>query len=116
MRINSLAAIVFGVLSVSAADGLAQTPRMLPRQSGGCGKTHFAPGITHYHDMQSSGRERKYSIHIPSGYDEDSAYALVLGFHGSDSVGFFFEADTKMSESRFSGNVGFSTSLKHHAC
>ena len=109
MRITSLAASAFGVLSVSAAVGLGQAPVMSPRQCGGCGKTHFAPGITHYHNMRSSGRQREYSVHIPSDYDEDNAHPLVLGFHGSDSVGFFFEVDTKMSESRFSGNVGFGT-------
>ncbi|KAK7750003.1 hypothetical protein SLS62_008112 [Diatrype stigma] len=75
---------------------------VVERQSEGCGKTHFFNGITQYYNLTSSGRDRQYSIHLPGDYDEASPYPVVLGFHGSDSVGFFFEADTKMSEDRFS--------------
>lgn len=91
---------------------LATTPQstlgattVVGRQSEGCGKTHFFNGITQYYDLTSSGRDRQYSIHLPGGYDEANPYPVVLGFHGSDSVGFFFEADTKMSEGRFSSGV-----------
>ncbi|KAI0599172.1 carbohydrate esterase family 1 protein [Biscogniauxia sp. FL1348] len=72
--------------------------------TAGCGKTHFFNGITQYSGLTSSGRSRKYSIHLPSDYDETKPYPLVLGFHGSSSIGLFFEVDTKMSESRFSAN------------
>ncbi|KAI1813548.1 carbohydrate esterase family 1 protein [Poronia punctata] len=72
--------------------------------AAGCGKERILKGITTYHDLTSSGRERNYSVHIPGDYDETKAYPVVLGFHGSDSIGFFFEADTKLSESRFSAN------------
>lgn len=75
------------------------------RQTEGCGKTHLFNGITQYYDLTSSERERQYSVHLPSDYDEANPYPVVLGFHGSDSVGFFFEVDTKMSESRFSSDV-----------
>ncbi|KAI1391442.1 carbohydrate esterase family 1 protein [Hypoxylon trugodes] len=77
--------------SVVAADG-----------SAGCGKTDAIPDI--YRGLTSSGRLRTYSIHLPSNYSESSPYPVVLGFHGSSSVGLFFEADTKMSEDRFSAN------------
>ncbi|KAI0011098.1 carbohydrate esterase family 1 protein [Xylariaceae sp. FL0662B] len=70
----------------------------------GCGESHSFTGITHYHDLKSSGRERKYSIHLPGDYDESKPYPLVLGFHGSSSVGFFFEVDSKLSEDRYSAN------------
>jgi hypothetical protein len=63
------------------------------------------PGITTYHSLKSSGRDRKYSVHLPSQYDKSKPYPLVLGFHGSSSIGLFFEVDTKMSESRFSASV-----------
>ncbi|KAI5918577.1 carbohydrate esterase family 1 protein [Camillea tinctor] len=72
--------------------------------TAGCGKTHLFNGITQYHSLTSSGRTRKYSIHLPGDYDKTAPYPLVLGFHGSSSIGFFFEVDTKMSESRFSAN------------
>lgn len=74
-------------------------------QAEGCGETHLFNGITQYHDLTSSGRERQYSIHLPGDYDKTNPYPVVLGFHGSESVGFFFEVDTKMSESRFSSDV-----------
>ncbi|KAI0199314.1 carbohydrate esterase family 1 protein [Astrocystis sublimbata] len=73
------------------------------RASTGCGKFHL-PGITTYHGVKSSDRDRKYSIHLPTGYDKSKPYPTVLGFHGSSSIGLFFEVDTKMSESRFSAN------------
>lgn len=72
--------------------------------SAGCGKTHLVPGITTYHGLTSSGRDRKYSVHIPSNYSDTTPYPVVLGFHGSPGIGFFFEVDSRLSESRFSGN------------
>ncbi|KAI1497563.1 carbohydrate esterase family 1 protein [Biscogniauxia marginata] len=69
----------------------------------GCGKTHLFNGITQYYGLTSSGRGRKYSVHLPSDYDESRPYPLVMGFHGSSSIGLFFEVDTKLSESRYSG-------------
>lgn len=92
----------------AAAAGIVQA-----RATAGCGKVHLLPGVTTYHGLTSSGRDRSYSIHLPSGYDKSKPYPVVLGFHGSSSVGLFFEVDTKMSESRFSANVRppFSLSL-----
>ncbi|KAH7031416.1 Alpha/Beta hydrolase protein [Microdochium trichocladiopsis] len=72
------------------------------RTTAGCGKTHYFNGLTHFHSLTSSGRERKYSIQLPGSYDKDAAYPVVLGFHGSESIGTWFELDTKMSEDRFS--------------
>ncbi|KAF7308836.1 Carbohydrate esterase family 1 protein [Mycena kentingensis (nom. inval.)] len=72
--------------------------------SAGCGTTHWFPGITKYHSVTSSNRSRDYSIHLPSSYDANHPYPVVLGFHGSSSVGFFLEVDSKLSESRFSGD------------
>ncbi|KAH8833346.1 carbohydrate esterase family 1 protein [Flagelloscypha sp. PMI_526] len=73
-------------------------------EPSGCGKTQWFTGLTHYESLTSSGKTRDYSIHLPFDYDKNHKYPVVLGFHGSDSIGFFFEADSKMSESRFSGN------------
>ncbi|KAH7105592.1 carbohydrate esterase family 1 protein, partial [Auriculariales sp. MPI-PUGE-AT-0066] len=73
-------------------------------ETSGCGKTQWFTGLTHYESLTSSGQKRSYSVHLPWGYDSKHQYPVVFGFHGSDSVGFFFEADTKLSESRFSGN------------
>ena len=87
----------------------ALTPLKSQRQiagSAGCGKKHWFNGITQYDfGLMSSGRKRSYSIHLPADYNETSPYATVLGFHGSQSVGLFFEADTRMSEARYSSGV-----------
>ncbi|PSN75528.1 alpha/beta-hydrolase [Corynespora cassiicola Philippines] len=75
------------------------------RAESGCGKSHIFPGWTKYRfGLKSSGKERSYSYHLPAGYDKDRKYPVVVGFHGSSSIGLFFELDTKMSEMRYSGD------------
>lgn len=75
------------------------------RAASGCGKTQFLPGVTQYRfGLKSSGKDRSYSYHVPSDYDKNRKYQVVVGFHGSSSVGLFFELDTKMSETRYSGD------------
>ncbi|KAI0111223.1 carbohydrate esterase family 1 protein [Nemania sp. FL0031] len=102
-RISLLAgAIVAAVAPVFAAPTTATS--VSTRATSGCGKIQLLPGITTYHGLKSSGRDRSYSVHLPSTYDKSKPYPLVLGFHGSSSIGLFFEVDTKMSESRFSAN------------
>jgi poly(3-hydroxybutyrate) depolymerase len=79
--------------------------RVLSGAASGCGKTQFLPGITQYRfGLKSSGKDRSYSYHLPSNYDKNKKYPVVVGFHGSSSVGVFFELDTKMSEARYSGD------------
>lgn len=87
-----------------AAPASAPAEGIKARATAGCGKTHLLTGVTTYHSLTSSGRDRSYSVHLPSGYDKSKAYPTVIGFHGSSSIGLFFEVDTKMSESRFSAN------------
>jgi poly(3-hydroxybutyrate) depolymerase len=74
------------------------------RTSTGCGKKPFLPGLTQYRGIKSSGKDRSYSYHLPSSYDANKAYPIVLGFHGSSSIGAFFELDTKMSQDRYSSD------------
>ena len=83
---------------------LPQPPaHVTSRAASGCGKTQFLPGVTQYRfGLESSGKQRSYSYHLPSNYDKNKKYPVVLGFHGSSSVGLFFELDTKMSEQRYS--------------
>lgn len=96
---------LYFVASVLAASITTVTAGIAARATAGCGKVHLLPGITTYHGLTSSGRDRTYSVHLPSGYDRSKPYPVVLGFHGSSSIGFFFEADTRLSESRFSATV-----------
>ncbi|KAF2729557.1 carbohydrate esterase family 1 protein [Polyplosphaeria fusca] len=75
------------------------------RAGSGCGKTQLFPGVTQYKfNLKSSGKDRSYSWHLPSDYDKNKQYPVVLGFHGSSTTGVLFELDTKLSESRFSGD------------
>ncbi|KAI8630219.1 carbohydrate esterase family 1 protein [Xylariaceae sp. FL1651] len=95
---------IAGVIAASVTPALAApvvASNIAARATAGCGKFHL-PGITTYHGLTSSGRSRSYSVHVPSAYDSSKPYPLVLGFHGSSSIGLFFEVDTKLSESRFS--------------
>ncbi|CAJ2507396.1 Uu.00g085820.m01.CDS01 [Anthostomella pinea] len=101
MRPISYTACIIAALATT----VFATPRAVTsRATDGCGKTHLFNGITQYHDLTSSGRDRSYSIHLPSDYDKSTSYPLVLGFHGSDSIGLFFEVDSRLSESQFSAN------------
>jgi poly(3-hydroxybutyrate) depolymerase len=54
--------------------------------------------------LTSSGQLRSYTFHLPSPYDPSKTYPVVLAFHGSSSIGTFLELDTKMSQSRYSGD------------
>lgn len=71
----------------------------------GCGKLVALPGITSYRfNLQSSGVSRDYSYHLPANYDPNRPYPVVIGFHGSSSIGLFFELDTKLSSNRYSSD------------
>ncbi|KAF2761463.1 hypothetical protein EJ05DRAFT_264925 [Pseudovirgaria hyperparasitica] len=91
-------------LLYSATNAFPQQEALIRSASKGCGQSHFYLGVTQYRGLQSGSRDRKYSIHLPIDYDANRAYPVVMGFHGSSSIGFFFEADSKMSEARFSGS------------
>lgn len=86
------------------AHALPQPPHFLARASSGCGKKAFLPGLVPFRTLKSSGMTRSYSFHLPSNYDINKPYPVVLGFHGSSSIGTFFEVDTKMSQARYSAD------------
>ena len=73
--------------------------------SPGCGAFTLLKGITIPRFIKSGTRSRSYMVHVPSSYDTNKAYPVVLGFHGSSSIGTFFEVDTLMSDAKYSGNV-----------
>ena len=89
----------------------ASTPSTAQGQSvytsgdtSGCGKTHLLPGVTAPRTVTSSGTMRTYSIHIPSSYDASHQYPLIVGYHGSSSIGLFLEADTRLDEAQYTGD------------
>lgn len=78
---------------------------LAPRASAGCGKFQLLRGVTVPRTFKSGTKDRGYSIHTPSSYDSKKAYPIVIGFHGSDSIGLFFEVDTKLDDAKYSGEV-----------
>lgn len=98
MRPKASIAVLAGLSQLLCAEAADAT--------SGCGKFQFLPGATQYRfGLKSSSKDRSYSYHLPASYDKNTQYPVVVGFHGSSSVGLFFEMDTKMSEARYSGNV-----------
>ncbi|KAF2435432.1 carbohydrate esterase family 1 protein [Tothia fuscella] len=85
---------------------ITASPIASERAVSGCGTPHpiGSIGLTTYHGLESGGKSRSYSIHLPSGYDRNREYPVVVGFHGSDSIGLFLELDTGLSLSKYSGN------------
>ncbi|KAJ7065774.1 carbohydrate esterase family 1 protein [Mycena amicta] len=91
---------VLSLAALAASATLERDTLLLPRAgTAGCGTTHWFNGITQYHSLTSNNTDRSYSIHLPSSYDKNKAYPLVLGFHGSSGIGLFFELDTGLSSS-----------------
>jgi poly(3-hydroxybutyrate) depolymerase len=96
MRLLPIAGLAATAMAASAVYSAGDT--------SGCGKTHIFNGITQYRTIQSSGGDRSFGVHLPVDYDADHQYPTILGFHGSDSIGFFFEADTRLSFSQYTGD------------
>lgn len=71
--------------------------------TSGCGKFQFGGLITR-HEIKVSRPSRSYTAHVPLGYGKNKKYPLIVGFHGSDSIGFFFEADTRLDSPRFTSD------------
>ncbi|KAI9712332.1 MAG: hypothetical protein M1820_001545 [Bogoriella megaspora] len=76
----------------------------LSENNPGCGQLHLITGFPEPHTIQSSGIDRTYLVHAPSDYANTQSYPLVMGFHGSGSVGLFFEVDSDFDNAKYSGN------------
>jgi polyhydroxybutyrate depolymerase len=64
----------------------ADTLTTFPIKSTGCGKpSPVAPGTSVNQTILSGGITRSYLLHIPRGYRDTIAQALVLNFHGHSS-------------------------------
>lgn len=72
--------------------------------TSGCGKFHLLSGVAASYNITSSGIARSYLIHTPSSYNTNTQYPIIVGFHGSSSIGFFFEADTGLDAAEYTGD------------
>jgi poly(3-hydroxybutyrate) depolymerase len=97
---SALLLIVASILKVTSAH--PQNHGLIPRATSGCGKTPIFPDLDPFRTVESSGKKRIYKFHLPESYDVNKPYPIVVGFHGSSSVGTFFELDTKLNEKRYS--------------
>jgi poly(3-hydroxybutyrate) depolymerase len=101
---NSLLNFSLSLLSVSA---LPTDTAAAASKVSGCGKTLYLEAI----DVQRTVKNgRTYWYHLPSGYDKNKQYPVVFGFHGSSRLGgsldgLAFAADSKLSLSKYSGDV-----------
>jgi polyhydroxybutyrate depolymerase len=65
----------------------------------GCGKrSPLSPGSSANETIVSGGLKRSYRLHIPRGYRNEIAHALVLNFHGHGSNALVQERFTGMSQ------------------
>jgi len=70
------ALLATGLLALSGVHQRADT--------SGCGKDHWFTSVTRYKSLTSNGTKRDFNVHLPSDYDKNVQYPVVLGFHGSD--------------------------------
>lgn len=91
-----------GTLLVAAAVAIAAP--YTGGDTSGCGKTHILNAITKPRIIKSTGETRSYGVHLPGNYDKDHQYPVIVGFHGSSSIGFFFEADTGLDNAKYTGD------------
>ena len=94
---------VLGLLAIFAAPTW-QASSQYSGDTSGCGNTRFFNGITQPRTIKSAGLHRSYGIHLPSSYDKNRKYPLIVGYHASSSIGLFFEADTKLDEAKYTGD------------
>lgn len=80
------------------ACAFAQSRDPYEGDTSGCGKSHDNLNSTFPGSVDSGGIQRNYSIHLPGNYSSNHRHPMVLGFHGSQSVGLFFEADTRFND------------------
>ncbi|KAK8143738.1 hypothetical protein G3M48_006826 [Beauveria asiatica] len=95
------------LLSMAGLAAAAPASTSAPYTGGdtsGCGKTHLFNGLAQLRTLESSGQDRRYLAHVPADYDAQRRYPVVVGFHGSSSVGFFFAADTGLDLPRYTGD------------
>lgn len=90
--------IVFGLIAMQV-----QAQSFIGDLSG-CGKNHLFNGITQPRFIRSGSDTRSYGVHLPSNYSPTKQYPVIIGFHGSSSIGLFFEADTRLDEARYTGD------------
>ena len=95
---RGLSVCLLGLCAPAVARLYGTSPKAYEGDTSGCGKTQKNIGRSSQRSVTSGDTERNYTIHLPSNYSSDHQHPTILGFHGSESVGAFFEADTRLSD------------------
>jgi len=101
---------VFGAMVLAACCCVAlpeavAAERELPRRSAGCGaRPAAAPGKSVSTTLRGGELAREYRLHVPTGYDPDTAIPLVLVIHGY----------TGTAETTENGETSFSRHADEH--
>lgn len=77
-------ALLLAALSLAAAAPARAAPPV-DAPAGTCAPARPHPAGLAAYTVESGGRERRYFLYVPSGYDGASPRPLVLDFHGSGS-------------------------------
>lgn len=97
--------------SSSSGGGGSTTGDPMPGRSSGCGKEPGRGGAASV-EITVDGRRGSYVLSLPRGYDPETPYALVFGFHGAGSTGadlrsWFYVEETANDEAIFVYPDGF---------
>lgn len=102
MAVLKLAIIALTLLSSALATTIKRAT-IAAKKSSGCG-TNYADLTQPAQYLDAGGKNRSYYIHLPPTYDSNRAHPMVVGFHGSQSIGLFLAIDSKLNETRYSGD------------
>ncbi|VUC29883.1 unnamed protein product [Clonostachys rosea] len=75
------------------------------RKTSGCGISYDFYGQSREVTFQSGGRDRTYRFHLPSNYDPQKAYPVVMAFHGRTGSPQGFEGTTQFSNEKTYPNI-----------
>lgn len=106
MRGNTITNLAFRLAGAAAVCSAAAHPR--PRDAAGtagCGSKPPGGLLPTPSKLTSGGKQRTYTVHLPSGYDATKPLPAVLGFAGSDTSGRFFMTDTGLNDPKYSADV-----------
>lgn len=73
----------------------------------GCGKQPANINATSSFNVTSSSTSRNFLVHVPSGYDNNHQYPVVLAFSGNTETAEEMELDTRLSDPNWSPDVNF---------
>lgn len=89
------------VTAVASSPLLTATaaPSQQDSRSTGCQKQSTQPaGTGADYQLVSGGITRTYRLHLPTGYNAQSAYSLIVVYHGRGKTGAFTEAFSDLSK------------------